>query len=343
MFEPPNICSLYRHHHAVLGLYLTNKCNMRCRHCGVNSGPEEHSHLELDGVLEHIRSFASHGILKGIHVSGGEPFLYPKDLKRIGRLGASLRLAVAVNSNGSWATSEDKAASILSSLPGVTQLILSTDRYHTEFAPIDRVINATRAARRLGLYVTIGVCVPDDEEGNEIEELRSGLGALGEDVEIGRQRLDVGGRAAVLPEAIRRGVSDKHPAGNCPQLNRPVIVEDGRLLACCNTTIVDTVHGSPLDGGRLDEKDSLARKLVRLKADGVLQAIRLFGPAFFADRLSTSGRVQLKGHYVIDDICDLCQDMMSRPDVVAEIEAISTSPATKQLVRMADFLAKSVR
>ena len=336
MTDLPDIISLFQQQHGVLGLYLTNKCNMRCRHCIVSSGPEENSRLDLESVLRQVRALARQGELRAIHVSGGEPFIYPNDLRRIAQLGSSLGLAVGVNTNASWAKNAANGVRVLKRIPGLSQLFISTDRFHREFAAIDCVFHAARAAIGLGLRVTIGVCIPDGETEEEIEELRCALGPQASDVTIFRQRLDVGGRAASLPEALRRGAVEQYPTGGCRQLNRPVVVENGGVLACCNTTVYGKVTGSPLDGGQLNANEDLSTKLKRFKQDTILQALRVFGPSFFANRLTLDAKRRLKGQYIEDDICDLCSEIMADEHFLGELQQIVKEPGVERLIQVAN-------
>jgi radical SAM protein with 4Fe4S-binding SPASM domain len=82
----------------VAHLYLTNACNLRCKHCYMKSGKPEPGALGLDHWLDFLREFRSFG---GTHVnlSGGEALSYDgfwPILEECGRLG----LNVYVLSNG---------------------------------------------------------------------------------------------------------------------------------------------------------------------------------------------------------------------------------------------------
>ena len=57
-----------------LELQLTNRCNLKCRHCYL--GPARSDDLNLDDALKIVRAFSDHGGLR-LLISGGEPLLYP--------------------------------------------------------------------------------------------------------------------------------------------------------------------------------------------------------------------------------------------------------------------------
>src|SRR5262245_24135944 len=99
---PESIQPLFGKMHRVLGLYLSNRCNIACRHCGVESGPWEPD-ASADDIIPSVAQLAANGLLRGIHVSGGEPFLYPNVLSRIGSIAAEYGLLYAINTNAFWA------------------------------------------------------------------------------------------------------------------------------------------------------------------------------------------------------------------------------------------------
>ncbi len=317
----------------ILALYLTNKCNLSCRHCGVNSGPKESSRLKIDKVLEQLPALAAKGKLKAVHISGGEPFLYREDLRRIAALSNQLGLLVGVNTNAFWAPTEDAASSLLETMPGLGQLLLSTDKYHKEFLPLENVANAARAGVTLGLTIQISICQSPVEETGILNELEELLGAATmEKISMGTSRLDLSGRAMMLPEAHWRGVSPDYPVGPCHQLNRPVVLEDGSVFACCNTTVSARCSNSPLNLGNIADTP-LSEVLSRADHDDTIQALRAFGPKFLAETLDEDCVGELRGSYLRDDICSLCSDLMSRPKIVAAISRNLNAPDCKEVIK----------
>lgn len=99
----------FKQPYGVLGLYLTNKCNIMCRHCCVSSGPRESTQLAIDDVLSQVPDLVAAGIAKAIHVSGGEPFLYQDALRRIAQVGYEAGIPVGINTNAFWARSVSAA------------------------------------------------------------------------------------------------------------------------------------------------------------------------------------------------------------------------------------------
>jgi MoaA/NifB/PqqE/SkfB family radical SAM enzyme len=114
------------------GLLLTYWCNARCAFCYVYGGPDRGGRMavreavELWAGLDHLA--ARHGRQMRIHLSGGEPF------------GDWPQLASIVRAA--------RDAELLDRL-GLGTLVVSTDVYHQEFVPIERVRRCVRIGRKV--------------------------------------------------------------------------------------------------------------------------------------------------------------------------------------------------
>jgi hypothetical protein len=321
--------------HGVLGIYLTNKCNIECRHCCVNSGPAQSSHLAIDQLLPQIAGAVKAGIVKAVHISGGEPFLYQNDLRRIAEVGRLERIPVAVNTNAFWAIRAEAAQRLLESLPGVTQLIISADDYHEEHLSMDCVVNGVIAGLMAGLVVHISICTPQGKRTELIDRLEERLGrAVLDRIGVFVNAVGPGGRADSLPEANCQTAKPTLPKGLCRLLNRPVVLENGSVLACCNTTVAKACAESNLNLGNVSS-EPLVTILNRAKSDYLIQAIRVFGPSFLAEQLSKDHYIKLKGEYLDGDICSLCSDIMSKPELVAALEGAFQAPNLRRLISAA--------
>lgn len=56
------------------GILVTNKCNLRCRHCAFESGHKGEKELSDKEIFNLLDCFAEHQIFD-VDISGGEPFL----------------------------------------------------------------------------------------------------------------------------------------------------------------------------------------------------------------------------------------------------------------------------
>lgn len=81
----------------ILQLNITRKCNLACRHCHGQAGPDQSLHM-MDDVLERCVEVADHPSIHTLDITGGAPELHPRFRELIGRLAAlSKRLLVRSN------------------------------------------------------------------------------------------------------------------------------------------------------------------------------------------------------------------------------------------------------
>ncbi len=64
-----------RYYPMILNLELTNQCNFKCSHCYKDAGMENLDFLDEKIIREIIRLYS--GKIKTIHLTGGEPLIYP--------------------------------------------------------------------------------------------------------------------------------------------------------------------------------------------------------------------------------------------------------------------------
>jgi radical SAM protein with 4Fe4S-binding SPASM domain len=86
-----------------LELQLTNRCNLRCRHCYL--GPARSDDLPLHDALNSVREFSIHGGLR-LLISGGEPLLYPHLEEFIAATG-NLQIRRVLITNGTLITEKN--------------------------------------------------------------------------------------------------------------------------------------------------------------------------------------------------------------------------------------------
>ena len=129
------------------GLILTYYCPIRCACCYVFGGPEagsEQTEMSVDLALQCWRSLLrlSPGLAK-VHLSGGEPFADYDRLKEILQAGREERLSglEKIETSAYWCTEPAIVQRRLTELRrlGLTKLQISTDVYHQQWVPIERV------------------------------------------------------------------------------------------------------------------------------------------------------------------------------------------------------------
>jgi hypothetical protein len=216
----------------------------------------------------------------------------------------------------------------LASMPGITQLMVSTDVFHEEFIPLECIRNVAVAALHLHVSIQVAVCTRAGTRDSFVERLTELLGPdLIRKVPIGVNPIEPFGRAVRLEDAHWRSQRPVFPGGRCRQINRPAITEDGTVLACCNTCVAGACLDSPLRLGNIHSQpiEEMSRAS---RGDLIIQAIRACGPKYLAEILVKEGRVDLlRTHYAENDICGLCGSMMSN---VESIEILKRAMGSEQ-------------
>ena len=140
-----------------VGLMLTYWCPSRCACCYVFSGPDagrEETEMSVELALTCWRGVRELAGQRGkVHITGGEPFGNYERLKTILQVACEERLGglEKIETNAYWCTDDKLVRRRLAELKefGLTKLQVSTDVYHQEYIPLERVERAVRIAREV--------------------------------------------------------------------------------------------------------------------------------------------------------------------------------------------------
>ena len=137
-----------------VGILLTYWCNAACAHCYENSSPRCRHTMSLDQVRDCLRQLRQLGC-KGaaLHFAGGEPFYdygLLIDSFKAARDEGLLPLG-KLETNAFWCTDDDLVRQRLTEIRdlGLIELLISSDVFHQEFIPIERVQRAVRIGREV--------------------------------------------------------------------------------------------------------------------------------------------------------------------------------------------------
>lgn len=300
-----------------IGLVTTYHCQSSCSHCIVEAGPKRKEYVPLADArswLEQISHYHN-GQIDAIALTGGEPFSDLEHLAAISDTAGSLGLLVTVVTNAYWATSEKVALRILENLPALRLLTFSTDMYHQRVIPVERVKNAFMAAQALGRSCNIAVCIGSVIDAVTQKTLDFLAGFAPPEV-INTARIFPVGRARHLSSDIQYPTSYSPPKAACSMAHAPVILPDGRIVACFGP-IVGIKSSHPLQLGNLNE-ESLSDILTRAEINSVLHAIRVWGPYKLVDIIMEMGLGNyLPKRYVRDSICCTCYDLLQRQNLIS--------------------------
>lgn len=239
-----------------LGIMYSRRCNISCRHCGIESSPEVTDCMGMVAARRIIVEAAAIPGFAKMTFTGGEPLLYPRQHLELVRLCTDLGLDSRIVTNGFWARNAAHGRRLLNRLRdvGLGELNFSADRFHLEFMPADVTTRALELAReasfvRIVSFVTNDVSKPPLDQFAELygvdrstlRDLRDEAGAAGQP----RLELDpiyiysgglIGlGRAAREAHELHVFAESYFPdALACGEVvNKPVVYPDGSFQACC--------------------------------------------------------------------------------------------------------------
>jgi hypothetical protein len=293
---------------STLHLAYSFACNLSCDHCIFRCGPESRQTMGIPRARAFLEQAREAGIRKVVF-TGGEPFLYPGELRTLIQCAAGHGMRAGTITNAAWASSRKKAKDTLVELrgAGLGSITLSTDRYHLRAVPLENVKHVLAAAEEIGLQT--GVKISRLAHDPVAEGLYRGLQGWAAKIRV--QEISPLGRGASLRSGLPRRASSSFLRPGC--VSPAVLVPDGHLLTCCNLPAQDVGPGDfPLVLGNA-ANDPLRGLLRKRSADPVLTALRDRGPSFLlallADEAPGLGP-QREARY--QSGCDLCFHLFRR-------------------------------
>jgi len=148
-------------------LLMTYACTIACDHCCFNGSPHQPDvAVSVDDAVQWLGQL--HQLDRLVHVAGGEPFRYWDRLRDIVRAAGAQGVAPHfVETNASWCDADAVTRERFDELRrhGVRWMFISTDVYHLEQVPVERVARGIRIAEEVfGLGTTMGKAAPEDLE-----------------------------------------------------------------------------------------------------------------------------------------------------------------------------------
>jgi len=136
------------------GILLTYWCNAACADCYENSSPRKNSILPVEDAKEYLRELKQLGCTgPSFHFAGGEPFYNYKhliDCFKAAEEEGMLPLG-KLETNAFWCTNDELVRERLTEIKrfGIVELLVSSDVFHQEFVPIQRVQRAVQIGREV--------------------------------------------------------------------------------------------------------------------------------------------------------------------------------------------------
>lgn len=299
-----------------IGLLMTYKCQVTCPHCIIEAGPHRKEEMSIGDASNWIEQISNYrdGYIKVLALTGGEPFYNLENLSEISQFAAARGLFVSVVTNAFWANTKNQAVKTLKHLNAIKMLSISTDVYHQESIPFERVENAIAAAREIDIPFTVAVCT-ENEGDPAYQRILCTLERIVEKDVIQTAITFVAGRAFRKTDRLQYQMSKNPPISACGAGSSPIIFPDGRVVACVGP-IVDLRTPHPLLLGSL-RKNCLKEILDGAESNSILHTIRIWGPKKIISLIENAGLDKhLPDEYVKDSICNACYCLMSNEEIV---------------------------
>jgi hypothetical protein len=297
-----------------VGLLLTDRCDIACAHCWLGQSSEG-ADMSLDEGRRYIDQISSIASVEWISFTGGEPFLLPGLLNALIDHASAKDLRTECVTNCSWAVTPEKTKESLNTLKesGLDVVNISTDDFHMEFVPFEKVRNCFEAAKSLGLKIVI-MSAAQAGGTHRIAEIINLLGPEeiriigGQEVagELSAIAIETGfipvGRGAEVP-FNKWLIGESQIEGPCHLVLRDIGIDTkGELLACCSATSFQR-------RGRLGRvvETGIQRLLDDASEQPLFKILSEHGPSSLADSLG----IQWRNGFV--NRCHLCHEVLGDP------------------------------
>lgn len=289
-----------------INLFITDRCQVGCAHCSVDSRADSPTIADFELFERILDWIAAQPDLEVVTITGGEPFIERRGLAlTTRRLGAAGKV-LAVSTSGVWAAGARVPAWIHDVLARCDCVYLSTDAYHAECIDDASLVNAAREIAAAEAWLVLQVLDQESAREHAAELLNRAFGGRWDQhAEINVVPPLRHGRGTTL---FQLGVPTEVASfGPCPLVRSPVIRYDGRISACGND---DVIMG--LGPARLRRHASAPAELddasAALQADPLL---RVIGGCGFAV-LTQHAKLRDLASQRFSSNCDLCWKALER-------------------------------
>lgn len=317
-----------------IGIQMTNKCNLTCRHCGADSSPQGKGGPSIEWICELINAISDKTNINTLMITGGEPFLRYNDLLRMTEKGTKSNLKIEVVTNGYWGKNTKLAQSNINELTeaGLYQLTISVDRIHQEFIEEKNIENIFKAIHDCKKKIPIRIYTLEGEFCNNafINYIEKKY-AANIDIAIFSQPLLPVGRALVNKNDLsivgnNLSESDNHP---CHLVLFPFIDHKKNWFICSNSSTLGTE--SPFCIGVMEDPFSLNEFIDRHLRSNLCRFMKNIGPIELIDLLKEHKH---EGKYV--SVCDLCLQKFRRKKTAKNLCKIINSDEVLEALNFID-------
>jgi organic radical activating enzyme len=296
---------------------ITERCNLRCRHCGYGDSGRT-STMSIDDLRSWSAQVLDAGIPR-IIVTGGEPFTNHRLLVETAKCVSERGGTLGVFTSAFFGTSDEAARAKLEVIPNLHTVYISSDPYHWEYVTPETAMTVARAAHEIGVK-SIVICVTYAEEA-ELREVERRLAPIADIVTFYSARVI---RTAFVDGLVRNSGTEARKL--CPSdfatscyLHTPLVNPTGTVTMC--HVGKEETHGgyqdSPYILGSL-RKESLHNILVRAGENPIYAYLWCHGPRGVAAAALAVDETLTNRTFTSD--CDMCCKLLPVPAVRSEVE-----------------------
>jgi MoaA/NifB/PqqE/SkfB family radical SAM enzyme len=271
--------------------------------CCESANSKLNDKLDTALIIKTIESIRDIKSITTLGLTGGEPFIYVDDVLSIAEACKKVNRKLSISTNALWCESYDYTYEIVSQLKknNLVTFLISTDAFHAEFIPVERVKTLLRVCQKLNIVGQIQTVSTKSTMAATDDLIKS----LGPDK---LNTLVIYGASNMVGQAKNNIDPDDFFIGDhktvCLYQNNLLIKCDGQAVPCCSPTC----FGIPFDFGNI-HKDTIQDIIKNMYENSFLRKIVHEG---FADILNTAknelGYIERDGYV---NVCHLCHDLLS--------------------------------
>jgi pyruvate-formate lyase-activating enzyme len=309
--------------------HLTYKCPLSCAHCCFSCGPTRKEILPIEIIEDTIFALSSENY-KLIAFTGGEPFLFGKNLNHLVQICHNKGFVTRVVTSAYWAQNAIEATQRLQVLKdnGIDELSISWDDFHesqeSEKMSFKKIKNAFNAAKRLNIVVAINIVQGKNAKWN-VKRVRAELGVAANSKEIiVESPLNHTGRASANSET--EGRRSERLLGPCPYvISGPTLSARGDLLACCGVI----PHTDRLVIKKGFSADNLGDCMRMAMDSKILNWLYLRGPYAIMKWMSLRYHIDLPNENDIGGNCEACSILFKTKGYLERLDSALIEKGTE--------------
>jgi len=312
----------------------TFRCNATCPHCLTSSSPFRKEKISFENAKIYIKKLAENNI-KEIHFSGGEPFLFYKEICSLIKFAVSLDLKAYVVTNAFWADSLSKSIKMLKKIKkcGLKHIGVSTDIFHKKFIPLDRVITLAKASKEAGITYVIQTV----KAGQYMQIANNLKKRIGPYRKVFNDLLFFKNGYLKKTKGMKESLRiTKIKKSGCGRSLMIVVTPEDRVLSCCAGAIKSR-RGSLLEIGSAAETP-LSLLIEKARGSLLFKFLDIWGPYGLYEELKRHKVEKLPRFHKFNAPCELCVYLLNTDRFRGPVIELFKTSYIKEKIACAEYL-----